>query len=143
MLWKATKKKEEWRKEMIVKKSVFVAIGFITLALGSVGIVVPIIPTVPFYLLAAYCFAHSSQRLHQWFLSTDLYKKHLESYVQKKGMLIKTKVSIIITVTLLMGFGVFMMARKQIWIPCIILGIVWIAHIVYFLFVVKTISEES
>ena len=128
---------------MIVKKSVFVAIGFITLALGSVGIVVPIIPTVPFYLLAAYCFAHSSQRLHQWFLSTDLYKKHLESYVQKKGMLIKTKVSIIITVTLLMGFGVFMMARKQIWIPCIILGIVWIAHIVYFLFVVKTISEES
>ena len=46
-------------------------------------------------------------------------------------------------VTLLMGIGFFMMARKAIWIPCIILAVVWLAHIVYFGFFVKTIPSEE
>ena len=54
----------------------------------------------------------------------------------------QTKLSIMITVTLLMGFGFFMMARKGIWIPCIILAIVWLAHILYFVFRVKTIKKD-
>ena len=85
-----------------------------------------------------------SQKLHDWFISTELYKKYLKSFVEKKGMLLKTKISIITTVTLLMGFGFFMMAGKGIWIPCIILAVVWICHIVYFfVFGVKTIKEEN
>ena len=47
------------------------------------------------------------------------------------------------TVTLLMGLGIFFMARKGIWIPCIILGVVWAAHLVYFLFFVKTAKTEE
>lgn len=58
-------------------------------------------------------------------------------------MLRKTKLGIILTVTLLMGFGFFMMARKGIWIPCIILAIVWLGHIVHFVFGVKTIDESQ
>lgn len=58
-------------------------------------------------------------------------------------MLVKTKVGIITTVTLLMGFGFFMMARKGIWIPCIILAVVWVCHIIYFLFFVKTIQDAN
>lgn len=124
-----------------MKKIILITIGCISLGLGTVGVFLPILPTVPFYLLATFCFANSSQRLHDWFISTKLYKKHLESYVQKKGMTSKTKLSIIISVTLLMGFGIFMMSRKSIWIPCIILAIVWFCHIIYFLFFVKTIKE--
>ncbi len=126
---------------MSLKKIVFVIVGCICLALGTVGVVLPILPTVPFYLATAFCFAKSSQRLHNWFIGTGLYKKHLQSYVEHRGMLMKTKVSIITTVTLLMGFGFFMMARKGIWIPCIILAAVWVCHIVYFIFKVKTIKE--
>lgn len=103
----------------------------------------PILPTVPFYLATAFCFANSSERLHTWFVDTGLYKKHLQSYVEKRGMLLKTKVSIITTVTLLMGFGFFMMARKGIWVPCIILAVVWVCHIIYFVFGVKTIRGEE
>ena len=114
-------------------------VGFFSLAMGCVGIVLPILPTVPFFLLTVFCFAKSSKRLHDWFVSTDMYKKHLDSYVQKKGMTIQTKIGIIVTVTLLMGVGFFMMARKSIWIPCFILGIVWLCHILYFTFGVKTI----
>ncbi len=128
---------------MSIKRIIFVILGCVCLGLGTVGVFLPIIPTVPFYLLTVFFFANSSQRLHDWFIATKLYKKHLESYVKKEGMLVKTKVSIIVTVTLLMGFGFYMMARKGIWVPCIILAIVWICHVVYFLFFVKTLHGKA
>ena len=75
--------------------------------------------------------------------ATRLYQKHLDSFVRGRGMLLSTKLSILCTVTLLMGFGVFMMARGGIIIPCIILGVVWLLHVLYFVFRVKTISREE
>ncbi len=126
---------------MKIKKAVFAALGCICFALGTVGVFLPVLPTTPFYLLTLFFFANSSEKLHRWFMGTKLYRKHLESYVEKRGMMLSTKLSIIGTVTLLMGFGFFMMARKGIWIPCIILAAVWIAHIIYFIFFVKTVPE--
>ena len=125
---------------MSVKRIIFIILGCIFLCLGTVGVFLPILPTTPFYLLTVFFFANSSQKLHDWFLGTELYHKHLESFVKDRGMMRSTKVSIIITVTLLMGIGFFMMARKGLWIPCIILVIVWLAHILYFLLHVKTID---
>lgn len=128
---------------MAIKRLVFLILGLLCLTLGTIGVFLPILPTVPFYLATVFCFSQSSQKLHDWFMGTELYKKHLQSFVEKKGMLMKTKVSIITTVTLLMGFGFFMMARKGIWVPCIIIGVVWVCHIIYFVFGVKTIKAEE
>jgi len=128
---------------MRIKKIIFIVLGCICLALGTVGIMLPILPTTPFYLVTLYCFARSSDRLNNWFKGTKLYKKHLESFVKKEGMLASTKASILITVSALMALGVFFMARKGIWIPCIILAVVWTAHMIYFLFFVKTIKREA
>lgn len=50
-------------------KAFWVIAGLLALALGTIGIVVPLLPTVPFLLLAAFCFARSSQRLHDWLLA--------------------------------------------------------------------------
>ena len=122
-----------------VKKLLLILAGCASLGLGIVGIVLPILPTVPFFLLTLFCFTNSSDRLKEWFLSTKFYKNQLESFVKKEGMRLKTKLAIIITVTALMGFGFFMMARKGIWIPCIILAVVWVCHLYYFIFRVKTI----
>ncbi len=127
---------------MKIKRIIYIAIGCICLALGTVGVFLPILPTTPFYLITLFCFARSSKRLEDWFKGTKLYKKHLESFVEKKGMLVSTKVCILTTVTILMGLGFFFMARKGIWIPCIIIAVVWIAHMIYFLFFVKTIKQE-
>lgn len=124
-------------------KIVYLIIGCICLGLGTVGVFLPILPTTPFYLVTAYCFARSSTRLETWFKGTGLYKKHLESFVEKKGMKATTKAGILASVTLLMAFGFFMMARKGIWIPCIILVVVWVAHLIYFVFFVKTISSDE
>ncbi len=127
---------------MKIKRIIYIAIGCICLALGTVGVFLPILPTTPFYLVTLFCFARSSKRLEDWFKGTKLYKKHLESFVEKKGMLVSTKVCILTTVTILMGLGFFFMARKGIWIPCIILAVVWTAHMIYFLFFVKTIKQD-
>lgn len=123
---------------MKIGKIILIAVGCICLALGTVGIVLPILLTVPFYMATAFCFAKSSERLHRWFVSSGVYKKHLQSFVEKRGMLLKTKLTILITVTLLMGFGFAMMGRVP--IGRVILVCVWVFHIIYFCFGVKTIK---
>lgn len=128
---------------MNVKKLGWLIVGCISLVLGAVGAVLPLLPTVPFLLLAAYSFARSSGKLHEWFISTNLYKKNLESYVKGQGMTRITKSRIMITVTLLMGFGFFMMLRKGLYLPCGILVGVWLFHVMYFLFFVKTCRMEA
>lgn len=127
---------------MNLKKILWVILGCIGVGLGALGAVLPLLPAFPFLLLAAFCFARSSQRLHTWFINTKLYKKNLESYVQGRGMTWATKGRIMITVTLLMAFGFTMMLLKGLYIPCAILAGVWIFHIVYFCFGVKTLKEE-
>ena len=92
-----------------MKKILYVILGCVGLALGAVGAVLPLIPSFPFLLLAAYCFAKSSERLHNWFIGTKLYKDNLESYVAGKGMTKKTKIRIMATVTILMAIGFIMM----------------------------------
>ncbi|MCI8473505.1 MAG: DUF454 domain-containing protein [Clostridiales bacterium] len=128
---------------MRFKKVLFVILGCIGLGLGAVGAVLPLLPSFPFLLLAAFCFAKSSERLHSWFIGTKLYKNNLESYVKGKGMTWKTKIRIMITVTLLMSIGFTMMLLKEVYIPCAILAGIWVFHIVYFIFGVKTIHLKS
>ncbi|MGN0661559.1 MAG: YbaN family protein, partial [Faecalibacterium sp.] len=123
------------------KKIFFAGLGCVSAALGAVGAVLPILPTVPFLLLAAYCFARSSERLHRWFVGTRLYKNNLESYVQGKGMTRRTKIRILTLVTLLMGFGFVMMHRVP--VGQILLGAVWAFHVLYFSFGVRTLPREE
>lgn len=119
---------------MKLKRLFFLILGCVCLALGCVGIVLPVLPTVPFFLATVFCFANSSEKLHTWFLGTELYQKHLDSFVKKKGMTTQTKAGILTSVTLLMAVGFFLMLRKALYIPCAILAIVWLCHLVYFLF---------
>ena len=128
---------------MRIKKVIFIVLGCLGVGLGAVGAVVPMLPAFPFLLLAAFCFAKSSERLHKWFINTKLYKKNLESYVAGRGMTWATKIRVMITVTLLMGFGFTMMLIKQVYIPCNILFCVWVFHILYFIFGVKNYVEEK
>ena len=126
---------------MKIKRLLWIILGFIGFGIGAVGVVLPMLPAFPFLLLAAFCFGKSSERLHKWFIGTKLYKNNLESYVKGQGMTLYTKIKVMITVTLLMAVGFFMMFRKDLYIPCAILGGVWLFHIVYFIWGVKTYGE--
>ncbi|WP_077598143.1 YbaN family protein [Olsenella urininfantis] len=117
----------------------YIGVGCVAFVLGSVGVVVPVLPSIPFYLVTAYCFSRSSRRLHDWFCGTRLYKDELESYVQKKGMQRRTKLRILGMVSLLMGVGFLLM--HSFW-GRLALAAVWLGHVIYFVFVVKEPPEE-
>lgn len=119
----------------IMKKILYIFIGCISLELGIIGVILPILPTVPFVLLAAFCFARSSERLDGWFKNTKLYR---ENNI-KNGMTKQVKIRIMCSVTLLMSIGFIMMGLKGIVIGNIVLLIVWVFHMAYFTFGVKTV----
>lgn len=124
---------------MKIKKGVYIAVGCIGLGIGAIGAVVPLLPAFPFLLLAAICFGKSSERLHTWFIGTNLYKKNLESYVQGRGMTWDTKIRIMIIVTLTMSVGFIMMSKVP--VGRIVLACVWVFHIIYFCFGIKTLKN--
>lgn len=126
---------------MNIKKGIYIVIGCIGVGLGALGAALPLLPAFPFLLLAAICFGKSSERLHTWFIGTKLYKNNLESYVQGRGMTWKTKIRIMIIVTLTMSVGFIMMSRVP--VGRIILAGVWVFHILYFCLGVKTIKETG
>lgn len=124
-----------------MKKILYILLGCTGVGLGAVGAVVPMVPAFPFLMLAAFCFARSSEKLDTWFKNTRLYKDNLEDFVAGKGMTKKTKVRIMVTVTLLMSIGFAMMGAVP--VGRMVLAGVWVFHMVYFLFGVKTIPAKE
>lgn len=126
-----------------LKRMLLAAAGTASMVLGCIGIVIPVLPTVPFFLLTVFCFANSSERLHDWFIGTGMYKKHLESFVKRRGMTLRTKVTVMVSVTVMMGIGFWMMDA----VPAgrAVLAAVWLWHVLYFVFRIRTIpaGEEN
>ena len=125
---------------MNLVKYIWIAIGLIFFAIGTVGVFLPILPTFPFYVVTVFCFARSSKKLHKWFVETNLYKNNIEKIVNRKGLPLKTKLKIIIIFTITKGMEFYFMKNTN--IGRIILGLVWFCHIVYFAFGIKTIKDK-
>lgn len=117
------------------------AAGLVCFGLAMVGVALPFIPTTPFLLLAAFCFARSSRRLNDWFHNTKLYHTVLEDYVSKRTMTMKAKLKILIPVTILLAIAFALMGSTT--VGRIVVAIVWVAHIIYFGFVVPTEKEGA
>ena len=126
---------------MSIKCIAFIVLGCLSLVLAVLGVVLPILPTVPFLALAAFCFAKSSDRLNNWLINTKFYQNNFADFKAGKGMTIKTKVRILVTVTLVMAVGLIAMLMKGVIVGSIVLIIVWLSHIYYFGFKVKTLEE--
>lgn len=79
---------------MNVKRWIFVGLGFLMVALGTAGIFLPLLPTTPFLLLAAYLFARSSERWHSWLLSHRYFGPYIHAFRNKTGLTSSQKLRI-------------------------------------------------
>jgi uncharacterized membrane protein YbaN (DUF454 family) len=71
---------------MAVKRGFFLIIGLCSLVLGVIGIALPLLPTVPFILLAAFCFARSSERLHYWLITHPWFAEGIHQWQSKRAL---------------------------------------------------------
>ncbi len=86
----------------------YIVLGFISLGLGCVGIVLPIIPTTPFLLLTSFCFVRGSEKFNNWFLNTKIYKKHLENFASSRIMTLHGELILLIFVSLMIFMTMFL-----------------------------------
>lgn len=91
----------------MIKKKILIAIGFLSFGLGSLGVVLPILPTTPFLLLSAFCFSRGSIRFEKWLKQTKLYQQYVADYLETGTIAKKKKWKIILNIYLLMGFSIY------------------------------------
>ena len=123
-----------------VKKYFYITLGFIALGLGLIGVILPILPTTPFLLVTSFCFARGSERFHTWFTNSNIYKKHLESFVKERAMTLKQKVVLLSFVNFMLAFPLILVDVLPMRITIIVLIII---KLYYFTFKVRTISPEE
>lgn len=119
-------------------KPLYIALGFLCIALGIAGIPLPGLPTTPFLLLAMYCFGKGSTRIQQWFMTTRLYQKYLKNYSEKQGMTMKQKLTILLVSAPFSIFAFF--ALPNIW-GKLVLALVIVYQYYYFFFKIKTLEK--
>ncbi len=73
-------------------RSLFVVAGTICVGLGALGIVLPVLPTTPFLLLAAACYIRGSERMHQWLLNNRWFGSYIKNYHEGKGISARGKI---------------------------------------------------
>lgn len=125
-----------------IKKIIYVTIGLIAFLLGAIGVVLPILPTTPFLLLASYCFVKGSDKFDVWFKSTKIYKKHFEKFINSKSMTIKQKLMILLFADIMLLFPIITI---DVFIMRIFLICLMIFKFYYFIFRIDTVryTKES
>ena len=124
-----------------VIRYIWIVLGAISFGLGSLGIVLPLLPTVPFYLFAVFCFARGSKRFHEKFVNSKLYANYVEPFKNKSGMPLRTKINILVSVSILLGIGAYGMRNMP--VALYVMGAVWIGHVIALTFIVKTAPSET
>ncbi len=122
-----------------IKRYLYITVGLIAFALGAIGVIIPVLPTTPFLLLASFCFARGSEKFNNWFVGTSLYKKHLESFVKKREMTLKQKICILAFADFMIAFPLFIIDSL---IVKSLLVLVIVFKFYYFIFRIKTTKSQ-
>jgi uncharacterized membrane protein YbaN (DUF454 family) len=123
-----------------LRKNIWLIGGSVCLALGVLGIFLPILPTTPFLLLAAYCYGHGSQRFYTWLVDRSWVGSYIRNYRSGLGISLKLKVWTILllwlTIGSTIGFGAFNWWLK---VALLIVAISVTIHLVW----LRTLPSET
>lgn len=106
-----------------IKRILFLIAGVLSLVLGVIGAFLPLLPTVPLILLAAFCFGRSSERLHQWLVHHRYFGPILENFQAGRGIPRRVKYRTIVIMWLSMGFSCWMVAKLWLCVMLIAIGV--------------------
>lgn len=120
----------------MIRKITYLVLGTLSLVIGIIAFVIPLLPSFPFLLITFILYSKSSDRVYQWFIGTQLYKQNLQSYLNGQGLTKGSKIRIMITITIFMLIGAYF-SRNIKWI-LVLLFIIWVFHLLLFTFKIKT-----
>ena len=115
----------------LVRAILFVA-GTISLVLGTIFIVVPLLPTTPLLLLALACYCRSSERMTRWVLTNKYFGNYIRRYKEGKGIPLKTKIVALATLWIAISYSAFFVVNQW-WIVQLVLFIIAAAVSVHLL----------
>ncbi len=103
---------------------IFLAIfGVISLALGIIGIFLPLLPTTPFLLLSTVLFAKSSTTMYNWLLNHMVFGKYIHDYREEKSMLLKIKMTTLVMLWGTILFSIFEVVNQKLWLQLLLVTI--------------------
>lgn len=124
----------------LLTRIIYIILGIVTLIVGCIGIILPILPTVPLLLLTTFFFAKGSKKFNDWFLSTKLYKKYLADFIEHRSMNIIKEIILLSSVSILLII-VTLVTNKL--IVTIIMPFVILILYSFFFFYVKSVSNKT
>ncbi|MDR7855056.1 YbaN family protein [Tissierella sp.] len=120
---------------MKLYKLLFISLGVVFTGIGAIGVVIPVLPTTPFLILASMFFVKGSEKFDIWLKSTKLYKAYAEDFIKDRSMTLKRKVGLMMLSDFMLAFPLIIL--DSIYIKVFIISVV-IFKYYYFIFRIKT-----
>lgn len=114
-----------------LKRQLLLAAGTLSLAVGIAGIIIPLLPTTPFLLLAAGCYLRSSPRFYNWLMSNRWLGAYIRNYIEGKGIPIKVKLFIIALLWVTIGISIWLVANTIVTVILLIIAAGVTLHIIF------------
>jgi len=122
-----------------LKRWLFIAAGTICVVIGAIGVIVPVLPTTPFLLLAAICYTRSSERLYRAPLSNRIFGSYIRNYLEGRGIPVRVKAMAITFLWATILVSMYLVENTVMRVVLPIISIAVTAHILS----LKTMQEKS
>ena len=124
-----------------LKKKLYIAFGFLVVALAIIGVFIPSLPTVPFLLVALFCFERSSKKYHDMIMNNKYFGPVLQDYYSGKGLTSSVKIKAILFLSCGMIFSIYKIQNLHARIG---LAIVWLGVAIHIILLkTKKIKNKS
>ena len=113
-----------------LKKKIYICVGLLAVGLGIIGAFLPVMPTVPFLLVALFCFERSSKKYHDMILNNKYFGKVLRDYYEGRGLTTSVKIKAVLFLSCGMGFSVYRVHNLHLRIMLVLIWVGVALHII-------------